>query len=190
MKGHRKRMEDAMFKVGDRFVVEKDVPYAGVRAGDVVVLNKDDGTNLPYFYKLGNEKHLLCYYIDTDVKPLPKTEAERRGVKFGDKVITRDTGAERVFLKNDPEIRDTWWTADKAGVVLCSPSQFFRLPSEPEFIPWKDAPEELKYDASRVYRDGIPVKWIAKVPEAATGVAYVKYDSVVQGSYTYLTVRL
>ena len=76
------------------------------------------------------------------------------------------------------------------SIIGIHPSNIL-LDHEPEFVAWSEAPEELKYDASRVYYDGKPVKWIAK-PEGAVlaDVVYTTQDGIVRLSSDCLTVKL
>lgn len=57
-------------------------------------------------------------------------------------------------------------------------------------VAWEDAPEHLRYDASRVYCEGEPVKWIAEPQFSIFDVIATVCDGSLEFSGKHLTVKL
>lgn len=117
-----------------------------------------------------------------------ESEAEKRGAKFGATGVVKDKGFRVSFVK---ERKGLWRVFDENGMDYDFKPSEIRLDHEPEFVVWKDAPEHLKYDASRVYYDGKPVKWIAK-PEGwiRSDMVFVAEDGTLRCGDDSLTVKL
>lgn len=167
-----------MFKVGDKVVVVSAEEYDIPRAGDVLTVWKVDNELGFWAKKLDG----LPSYVKTEdmngaastiVRPYTETEAKRRGAKFGVMGVSKLDGSKVRFVVDDGKKsfngKSLWVfiSEERQSIVRLHPSEV-RFDHEPEFVAWSEAPEELKYDASRVYHQGEPVKWIAK-PE---GVKY------------------
>ena len=190
-----------MVKVGDKVVVvESEYDFINFHPGSVLIVMKiintisdglyvvcrDEGGNGCVF---GVEGQTTCASI---VRPYIETEAEKRGAKFGTMGVVKSTGNRIVFIvERLPRGRWEVLAEGKFQPYICDPSEI-RLDHEPEFVAWKDAPEELKYDASRVYYGGEPVKWIAKPEGADKGMdaVFVTVDSFIIAGNEYLTVKL
>ncbi len=179
-----------MFEVGQKVVCVNTAGFGGLTIGKVYIVIGlwDLGVNFI------DDKGEIVGMRFSCFKPHTETEAERRGAKFGVTGIVIQSGVEVRFIsdKNDKNtLGETLWdVVDEDGVIYSIHPGNIRLDHEPEFIAWKDAPERLKYDASRVYCDGEPVKWIAKPEGAWSNVAYVNHEGVVLGSPDKLTVKL
>ena len=190
-----------MVKVGDKVVVVKsDYVSDGFQPGDVLTVVSIDnasgvcvcgshrGGDLPF----GIEGKIE---INAIVRPYTETEAEKRGAKFGVMGVNKVTGHKVTFVTENCGVNslgeNLWEFLDNDinATVRIHPSNI-RLDHEPEFVAWEDAPEELKYDASRVYYRGEPVKWIAKPEGARAKVVYVMSDGSIQLLTGLLTVKL
>lgn len=143
----------------------------------------DDGEDIYVSYDFDNSyaQYLAGPIVTTE------TEAERRGAKFGVMGVVKSTGDRVFFVK---ERHGVWRVFDEIGVDYDLKPYEIRLEHEPEFVAWSEAPEHLRYDASRVYYDGKPVKWIAKPEGAVVDVAVVLEDGCMEFSEHKLTVKL
>lgn len=156
------------YKVGDAFVM----PYnlQGVKKGDIVYLQGDDGTILPYFGKTKNQiSPDICLFIEYEdenriAKPYkPRTEAEERGAKFGALGVT--FGERIVFQREDDA--GFWYCFDEKGkrVQQYHPIEI-RLDHETEhkYIPYNEAPDVARRIVSNLwYKDS--AGGVAKVSE-------------------------
>lgn len=184
-----------MVKVGYK------VRIKAVRNGENLVQVNDVVTVMGMIYEHGffaitssGEEVYVCYDFDNSCAdylagPIVtnETEAERRGAKFGAMGVVKSTGDRVVFVK---ERHGVWRVFDEIGVDYDLNPHEIRLDHEPEFVAWSEAPEHLRYDASRVYCDGKPVKWIAKPEGAVVDVAVVLEDGCMEFSTKHLTVKL
>lgn len=177
-----------MFEIGDRVVCVETLGYGGLTIGKVYTV---DSLWPPGIWVV-DDKGDLVGMCSEYFKPYTETEAERRGAKFGVTGVVKDTGDRCVYLDESLVLPGHWEIAVKGKVEHWhrKPSEI-RLDHEPEFIAWVDAPEHLRYDASRVYYDGKPVKWIAK-PEGAfyTDAVFTTQGGIVRVSSDCLTVKL
>ena len=128
-----------------------------------------------------------CGMCNSRFKLATQTEAERRGAKFGVTGVIKSTGDRVVFVK---ERNGFWRVFDEIGADYDLKPYEIRLDHEPEFVAWSEAPEHLRYDASRVYCDGKPVKWIADPEGSAHRVVYVQDNGVMEFFPDRLTVKL
>ena len=172
-----------MFEIGDKVVCVETLGYHSLTVDKVYTVDSLWPLGI-YFI---DDKGVLVGMCFECFKPYTETEAERRGAKFGVTGVVKSTGDRVVFVK---ERNGFWRVFDENGMDYDFKPSEIRLDHEPEFIAWSDAPDHLKYDASRVYYDGNPVKWIVKPEEAWSEVAYVDCDRVVRGSPDALTVKL
>lgn len=184
-----------MVKVGDK------VKIKAVRHGGDLSQVNDVVTVTGMIYERGfmaitstDEEVYVCYDFDDSCADYlaghivaTETEAERRGAKFGVMGVVKDSGTRISFVK---EYNGLWRVFDENGIDYDSKPSEIRLDHEPECVAWLEAPEHLRYDASRVYYDGEPVKWIAKPEGAWSNVAFVNHYGFVQGSPDDLTVKL
>lgn len=195
-----------MVEVGDKFVIVES-SYLGDywKKGNIVEFVKphDNLEGVYEFKKPGSsDGYFLNFGIDGDahfhstVRPL-RTEAEKRGAKFGVGGVEKDTGKRVVFnaVRDYPHMftgEEVWVVIreDIPDSVTGADASNIRLDHEPEFVAWSEAPEHLRYDASRVYYDGEPVKWIAKLEGAFTDVVVVLEDGSMEFSEHELTVKL
>ena len=184
-----------MFEVGQKVSAKKAAMVFWENAPDVLVVKnvEEDGRFISLVGHPRNGEsqrdHTRDWYISADLfKPHTETEAERRGAKFGVTGIVKDKGFRVSFVK---EHNGFWRVFDESGMDYDFKSSEIRLDHEPEFVAWVDAPEHLRYDASRVYFDGKPVKWIAK-PEGCYGsdVVFVAAGGCLRCGTFSLTVKL
>lgn len=124
-----------------------------------------------------------------------ETEAERRGAKFGVMGVSKITGRKIRFVADDGKKslngQPLWvfLNDETQSIMRLRPSEV-RFEHEPEYVAWSEAPEHLRYDASRVYCEGKPVKWVAKPEGAFTDVVVVLENGVMEFSSHKLTVKL
>lgn len=159
--------KETEFKAGDIVINVSDSDSYLTMGKEYTLTNVSEGGYLYFLGDNGNERFRSSRYYK--LKEAPVTEAEKRGAKFGTLGVVKGCGTKVCFIKELPtesEKEIYWQVIDKSAVTYEFPSFQIRLDHEPEFIAWSDAPEDLKYDASRVYYRGHPVKWIAK-PEGA-----------------------
>ena len=181
-----------MFEVGQKVVCVETGGYYALTVGkvyDVVGFwGKEDVTVLD---DKGNECHMLSLRF----KPHTETEAERRGAKFGVMGVSKITGRNIRFVTDDGKKslngQPLWvfLNEETQSIMRIRPSEV-RFDHEPEFVAWSEAPEHLRYDASRVYCDGEPVKWIAKPEGAFTDVVVVLENGFMEFLAHKLTVKL
>lgn len=146
------------------------------------------------------EEVYVCYDFDNScadylagsiVTNETQTEAERRGAKFGVMGVLKLEKKKCVYLSKSL-VLPGYWEIDVEG----KSERWHRKPSEilldhePKFVAWSEAPDELKYDARRVYYRGDPVKWIAKPEGALAEAVYVMSDGNIQLLTGCLTVKL
>lgn len=166
-----------MVKVGDKVKI-KAVRHGGdlAQVNDVVTV-KGRVQDFGFFATTEDgEEVYVCYDFDNSCADYlagsivtNETEAERRGAKFGVTGVYNPTGQRAVVVSTDKVTTpDPWPEKERWVVALCGSgvthsvySENIRLDHEPEYVAWSEAPEHLRYDASRVYFDGKPVKWIA-----------------------------
>ena len=195
-----------MVKVGGK------VKIKAVRHGSKLAKVNDVVTVTGPIYNLGfmavtsdEEEVYVCYDFDNScadylagdvVMTETQSEAERRGAKFGVTGVNKVSGHKITFITDDDKkncFGEVLWSCldDVSNSIVGIHPSNIRLEHELEFVAWSEAPEELKYDASRVYWKGEPVKWIAK-PEGAdlADVVYTTQDGIVGLSSDCLTVKL
>lgn len=127
------------------------------------------------------------YSFASFFEEITQTEAERRGAKFGVVGVIKSTGDRVAFVK---ERNGFWRVFDEIGVDYDLKPSEIRLDHEPEYVAWSEAPEHLRYDASRVYCEGKPVKWIAKPEGSFVKVVVVLENGCMEFSPHKLTVKL
>lgn len=193
-----------MVKVGDKVKI-KAVRNGGniVKVNDVVTVTDINHVRGFMATTSSGADIYVCYNFDGSCAdylagPIVKneTEAERRGAKFGATGVSKITGRKIRFVADDGKKsingQPLWvfLNEETQSIMRLRPSEV-RFDHEPEFVAWADAPEHLKYDASRVYYGGEPVKWIAK-PEGAfhTDVVFTTQDGFILALSDYLTVKL
>lgn len=137
------------YKVGDAFVA----PFNNgkVKKGDIIYLFKDDGGSCPYFsLSASAKKSDACFYIFNVDKTVvakphkPKTEAERRGAKFGVGGVVKETGEKVIFHS---EKNNMWWVfKEEYDHILGFRLNQIRLDHEPEYkeIPFEEATHEQR----------------------------------------------
>ena len=131
------------------------------------------------------------YTFASFFEEITQTEAERRGAKFGVMGVVKSTGEKCAYV-NDTPIKPSHWDIvieGQFGLFSFEPSEIC-LDHEPEFVAWSEAPEHLRYDASRVYCDGEPVKWIAKPEYSVFDVVATVCDGSMEFSGKHLMVKL
>ena len=181
-----------MFEVDQKVVCVETSGYAWLTVGKVYTVDRlwDFGIWVV------DDKGDLVVTLSECFKPYTETEAERRGAKFGVTGVSKITGRKIRFVADDGKKslngQPLWvfLNEEKQSIMRVHPSEV-RFDHEPEYVAWKDAPEHLKYDASRVYYGGKPVKWIAK-PEGVshTDAVFTTQDGFILASSDYLTVKL
>ena len=181
-----------MFEVGQKVVCVDTVGYYALTVGkvyDVVGSWGADGVTVL------NDEGFECCMLSSRFKLHTETEAERRGAKFGVMGVSKITGRKIRFVTDDGKKslngQPLWvfLNEETQSIMRIRPSEV-RFDHEPEFVAWSEAPEHLRYDASRVYCDGEPVKWIAKPEGAFVDVAVVLEDGNMEFSTHGLTVKL
>lgn len=183
-----------MVKVGDKVVVVSAPDWRrNCSAGDVLEVFHTTNNYGFWARSINGKDHYVRMagmdgHAEVIVRPYTESEAEKRGAKFGAMGVVKATGRKWVFVK---EVGSVWWGLNEDGFFDSGDADAFRLDHEPEFVAWMDAPEELKYDASRVYYRGKLVRWIAK-PEGANSpkVVYMMNDGNLSLMPYGLTVKL
>ena len=127
------------------------------------------------------------YPFTSSFEGVDQTEAERRGAKFGVMGVVKSTGDRVIFVK---ERNGFWRVFDEIGMDYDFKPSEIRLDHEPEFVAWSEAPENLRYDASRVYCGGKPVKWVAKPEGSFVKAVVVLENGSLEFSGKHLTVKL
>lgn len=195
-----------MVEVGDKIKIET------VRNGGNLAKVHDVVTVTGIISDLGfmaitvdGEEVYVCYDFDDScadylagpivtTETQTETEAERRGAKFGVTGVVKQSGEVVSFISDknhENELGEALWdVVNEYGAVYPIHPANIRLDHEPEFVAWSEAPEHLRYDASRVYYDGEPVKWIAKPKGAFTDVVVVQENGIMRFSTHNLTVKL
>ena len=155
--------KETKFKAGDVVVNVSDYDTYLTVGKEYTLTHVSSGGSLYFLGDNGNERFRPSRHYK--LKEAHITEAEKRGAKFGTMGVVKRCGTEVCFIKELPtesEKEVYWHVIDKSAVTYEFPSFQIRLDHEPGFIAWSDAPEDLKYDADRVYYRDEPVKWIAK----------------------------
>ena len=194
-----------MFKVGDKVKI-KAVRNGGnlAKIHDVVTVTCVNTASGFMAITADGEEIYVCSDFDDSwadylagpiVTNETQTEAERRGAKFGVMGLNKVTGHKITFItdKNQKNTHgEILWLCfdDVRESIAAIHTANIRLDHEQEFVAWSEAPEHLRYDASRVYCDGNPVKWIAKPEGAFVDVAVVLEDGCMEFSTNSLTVKL
>lgn len=141
------------YKVGDKFeVVVEPISHRATK-GDIVTLERDDGSNFPFFETQSHGKACLRA---SEIRPL-KTEAEKRGAKFGVGGVIKATGDKGVFWKSSSSyLGEEWYLFMNDGNILVIPSTQIRLDHEPEYkeIPFSEATHKQRMDYKNVLWDG------------------------------------
>lgn len=159
--------KETEFKAGDVVINVSDDHEKGISIGKEYTLTGVSETGLYFLDDFGRRRGRNP--LDYKLKEAHITEAEKRGAKFGTLGVVKRCGTKICFIREAHSVSDKeiyWNVIDESFNTYAFPSFQIRLEHEPEFIAWSDAPEDLKYDASRVYYRDQPVKWIAK-PEGA-----------------------
>ena len=182
-----------MFEVGQKVVCVETGSYTHLTIGKIY--------DVVGFWGIGgvtviDDKGIECHMLSSRFKPHTETEAEKRGAKFGVTGVSTITGRKVRFVADDGKKsihgQPLWvfLNEETQSIMRLRPSEV-RFDHEPEFVAWVDAPEHLRYDASRVYFDGKPVKWIAK-PEGCYGsdVVFVAAGGCLRCGTFSLTVKL
>ena len=143
------------YKVGDRFEVIGEGASDHIEVGDIITLYRDDGTYVPFFQRDGEEFDHDCAFLSS-LRPL-KTEAEKRGAKFGVGGVIKATGDKGVFWKSSSSyLGEEWYLFMNDGNILVIPSTQIRLDHEPEYkeIPFSEATHKQRMDYKNVLWDG------------------------------------
>lgn len=192
-------LETKMIKVGDKVIVVSTESLRNCSVGEVLEVSRIDNpyglwAKAPHGEDAYVRTKEMMGSSDVIVKPYTETEAERRGAKFGVAGVVKQSGVVVRFIsdKNHKNgLGETLWdVVNDDGIVYPVHPADIRLDNEPEFVEWTEAPEHMRYDASRVYCDGEPVKWIAKPEGAFTDVVVVLGDGCLDFSAYNLTVKL
>ena len=178
------------YKVGDKFEVVVDYLAPGyAKLGDIATFYKDDNTHCPYF-KLENGG-IVCFSIG-QISPL-KTEAEKRGAKFGVGGVIKATGDKGVFWKSSSSyLGEEWYLFMNDGNILVIPSTQIRLDHEPEYkeIPFSEATHEQRMNVDNlVHVGGRKVEQIFRFNNDSYAFTYER-DEVVYQSTSLVKVRV
>lgn len=180
-----------MFEVGQKVVCVDATGYDWLTIGKVYTVD----SLWPLGIWVVDDNGIERCMFSSRFKQYTETEAERRGAKFGVMGISKITGRKIRFVADDGKKsingQPLWvfLNEERQSLMRLRPSDV-RFDHEPEYVAWCDAPEELKYDASRVYYRGEPVKWIAKPEGANVNVAFIRPDGEMEFSGYHLTVKL
>ena len=183
-----------MYKAGDKFeVVGNRGDSDSVKIGDIVT-----ATN--YIHAHGGcfsgESSTEIYAdieganigVSRTVRPL-RTEAEKRGAKFGVGGVLKYTGERLIFVSDDSCV----WRVIKEGMSETQVYMSFeiRLDHEPEYkeIPFSEATHEQRMDARNLWYAGSPVVQISHFP--GCGYAFkIKDDFEIRTNTKSLTIRI
>lgn len=150
-------------KVGDEVrLLERGCIHEGSSIGDIFILDEDDGTYVPFFLKknsgnLGRD-HRYCLRIPSNNKyekwfEMTKTEAEKRGAKFGTMGVVKNSGKKCVYIGDAGLAAGSWEVALEGCVSTWSmPYSNIRLDHEPDFkeVPFRDATHEQRMIAENL----------------------------------------
>ena len=170
------------YKVGDRFEVIEDVKYAPVKAGTIIVLVEDDGSGCPWFSQENQDDKYAIFIISklaTPIRPL-KTEAERRGAKFGTMGVIKATGERVVFQKEVKAFKPNvvWLVLTVRGIEVSSP-EAIRLDHEPEYkeIPFSEATDDQRMQVENlVHRHGHRITQIFRFDNGVWVYTLAEYE--------------
>lgn len=187
-----------MYKAGDKFVIVESA-YLGDcwKAGNIVEFIKqcDNVDGVYEFKKPGSsDGYFLNFGIDGEtrfhstVRPL-RTEAEKRGAKFGVGGVLKHTGERLVFISGDSFV----WRVIKEGSLDTQVFMSFeiRLDHEPEYkeTPFSEGTHEQRMDAGNLWYRGSPVVQISHFP--GSGYAFtIKDDFEIRTNTKSLTIRI
>ena len=135
-----------MIKIGDMVEVIEGGAYHDV--GDIFMVRYMDNV---CFLDVNSRA-----IMKEKVRPL-KTEAEKRGAKFGVGGVIKATGDKGVFWKSSSSyLGEEWYLFMNDGNILVIPSTQIRLDHEPEYkeIPFSEATHEQRMDHKNVLWDG------------------------------------
>lgn len=189
-----------MFKIGDK--VRRIRPLdEWEESPEILVVKGKDGE---WISVEGHPMNGLSTFNDTKdwyypfasfFEEITQTEAERRGANFRVMGVSKITGRKIRFVTDDGKKslngQPLWvfLNEETQSIMRLRPSEV-RFDHEPEFVAWSEAPEHLRYDASRVYCDGEPVKWIAKPEYSVFDVVATVCDGSMEFSGKHLMVKL
>lgn len=188
-------------KVGDEVkVTEEGSKRTDLAAKECLVLERDEGSSLPLFRSetrgLSFCLSTLGYGTETGWFEITKTEAEKRGAKFGTMGVEKATGKRCVWI-GDSLVLPGYWEIDvegKAERYHRRPEEI-RLDHEPEFkdVPFHEATHDQRMISGNV-RDEFGQKvddifWSEKREIYVILLRTVEDDIATSSSVSY-TVRI
>lgn len=195
-----------MYKVGDKFEVVSGGKAYGVSVGDIVTWVRDCPYDVGYFKSSSGLEFPAAYgdntaNISTTVRPI-RTEAEKRGAKFGMMGVVKETSAVKYAIGKkilfvgiaQTFLKEEVWNCVIEGeteVTTFSPSNI-RLDHEPEYkeIPFSMGTHEQRMDANNLRGlDGSEIDEIHVFKNGSYGFTR-NGDPRVWQDVTYLTVRI
>lgn len=151
------------YKAGDRFEVIGDGVSTPIEVGEIITLYRDDGSEMPFFCREGEEFFCHCAFLSS-LRPLkPQTEAEKRGAKFGTMGVVKPTGDKCIFIKENGYM---WRVCAENGDAFNYVSKNIRLDHEPEYkeIPFSEATDEQRMEVGNLaHRNGHTITQIVKL---------------------------
>ncbi len=143
---------------------------------------RDDGYNINFGIEGKSNFHSL-------IRPL-KTEAERRGAKFGTMGVIKPTGEKCIFIKENGYM---WRVCEESGDACNYVPKNIRLDHEPEYkeIPFSEATDEQRMEVGNlVYEDGeCKVVEIHKFSNGSYAFTIENNGAIIRGVHR-LTVRV
>lgn len=148
-------------KVGDEVRLTKEGEHcSGLNTEETLILDRDDGSDAPYF-RLKNSGFVICLLTDgfgTEAGwfEMIKTEAEKRGAKFGTMGVEKATGKRCVWVA-ESLVLPGYWEIDVEGTAerWHRHPEAIRLDHESEFkeVPFCEATHEQRMIAENVHDD-------------------------------------
>lgn len=143
--------ERLRYKIGDAFVVTEDTE--NLKKGSILYLVEMDAPDVPFFSF--SNKLEDSFYVSFDIlkKREVKSEAERRGAKFGVNGVVKASGTKVVFQKlfYCAEKKEYWDVFGEESIFRFSPHEI-RLDHEPEYkeIPFSEATHEQRMNVENL----------------------------------------
>ena len=181
------------YKVGDRFVCIEGNALVERSEGDILILIEDDGDDTGIFKNETTGKEITVCMYSRLMPILTKTEAEKRGAKFGVAGVIKSTGKKCVYL-GESLVLPGYWEIDAEGAAERwhrKPSEI-RLDHEPEYkeIPFSEATDEQRLNVDNLIgRNGEKVRAIKQFSSGIFGFT-IKGSSRVFSDTDRLTVRV
>ena len=141
------------YKVGDRFICIEGNAMVERSEGDILILLEDGGADTGIFKNETTGKEITVCMYHRLIPVHLKTEAEKRGAKFGVMGVIKATGKKCVYI-GESLVLAGYWEIDAEGAAERwhrKPSEI-RLDHEPEYkeIPFSEATDEQRLKAEYI----------------------------------------